>query len=124
MLLTINKNTSMDIALSKVELYLKNNVKNETIKMECETIISEIIYNIQKYAPQGSIELFVDKNYLHIKAKDYGEGIQNLNDAIKDGYSTSHTLGLGLATIFRLSDEIDIQTSNKGTLIKIKKSLL
>ena len=124
MLLTINKNSSVEPILSKVEMYLKNNIKNETIKMECETIISEIIYNIKKYTPQGNIELFIDDNYLHIKAKDYGEGIQNLNDAIKDGYSTSNTLGLGLATIFRLSDEIDIQTSNKGTLIEIKKSLL
>lgn len=92
--------------------------------MECKTILSEIIYNIQKYGTKGSIEITTKDKILFVKAQDSGKGISNLNDAIKDGYSSSQTLGLGLGTIFRLSDEISIQTGQSGTTIELKKRIL
>lgn len=121
MLLNINNNSSIDILLGEAVMYLKNYLSSKTLQMECQTIVSEIIYNIQKYAPKGTVEIIVKDKILFIEAKDNGKGISNLNDAIKDGYSTSQTLGLGLGTIFRLSDEIDIQTNNNGTIIKLQK---
>ena len=114
----------MHLILGDIQMYLKNYVSDPVKQMECKTIISELAYNIQKYAPKGSVKLTIDNNKtLFITAQDNGEGISNLNDAIKDGYSTSNTLGLGLATIFRLSDEIDVQTSQQGTIISITKRL-
>lgn len=124
MLLNINKNSSIDTLLTDVVIYLKNYISNKDIKMECKTIISEIIYNIQKYAPKGTVEILIKDKVLFLTAKDNGNGISNINDAIKDGYSSSQTLGLGLGTIFRLSDEIDIETSDNGTIIKLEKRLL
>ena len=124
MLLNINKKSTMHLILGDIQMYLKNYVSDPVKQMECKTIISELAYNIQKYAPKGSVKLTIDNNKtLFITAQDNGEGISNLNDAIKDGYSTSNTLGLGLATIFRLSDEIDVQTSQQGTIISITKRL-
>lgn len=123
MLLNINSKSSIDLLLNDVVVYLANKISNKTLQMECKTVISEIIYNIQKYAPKGSVEITTKDETLFIKAQDSGKGISNLNDAIKDGYSTSKTLGLGLGTVFRLSDEITIQTSNNGTIIELKKRL-
>ncbi len=123
MLLNINSKSSIDLLLNDVVVYLANKIANKTLQMECKTVISEIIYNIQKYAPKGSVEITIKNETLFVKAQDSGKGISNLNDAIKDGYSTSKTLGLGLGTVFRLSDEITIQTSNNGTIIELKKRL-
>ena len=124
MFLKINNNTDIHTLLGDVEIFLKNYNLSKTKNMEIKTIISEIVYNIKKYTPNGSVRLDVDKNILYIEASDQGDGIENLNLAFQDGYSTSGTLGLGFASLFRLSDEIDIQTSETGTTIDIKKSLV
>ena len=120
----INKNTNIQTVLGNVEIYLKDFSIAKTIKMEIKTIVSEIIYNIKKYTPSGSLKLKIEKNVLYIHASDHGLGIDDINMAIKDGYSTSGTLGLGFASLFRLSDEIDIQTSKNGTTINIIKSIV
>lgn len=121
MLLKIDKKSSIDLILSKVQVFLFDYIKQKAVLMECKTLISEIVYNIHKYAPQGSIDINVKNNILFLSASDSGKGIENLTQAIKDGYSTSDTLGLGLATIFRLSDEINIVTSEDGTRIELQK---
>ena len=123
MLLKVNKNTDLQLLLGDIEIYIKKYNLEKTKKMEIKTIVSEIVYNIKKYTPQGSIHLQVSNDILHIEASDHGNGIEDINMAIKDGYSTSGTLGLGFASLFRLSDEVDIQTSENGTTIDIKKSL-
>lgn len=123
MLLRVDKKVSIDLLLGQVQMFLMDYISDKTLQMECKTIVSEIVYNIHKYAPQGTVELSVQNKVLSLKARDDGEGISNLNNAIKDGYSTKDTLGLGLATIFRLSDEINIQTSEQGTIIELKKRL-
>ncbi|MEA1983565.1 MAG: ATP-binding protein [Campylobacterota bacterium] len=110
--------------MNSVQIYLSERISNKTLLMECKNIISEIIYNIFKYAPSGTVKITQKEKKLFIEAEDNGSGITNLNEAIKDGYSSSGTLGLGLGTIFRLADDIDIQTSSKGTIIKIEKELL
>ncbi len=124
MLLRINKKSSMDSLLNSIQIYLSERISNKSLLMECKSIISEVVYNIFKYTPSGTINITQKDKKLFIEAKDNGGGIKNLNEAIKDGYSSSGTLGLGLGTIFRLVDDIDIQTSSKGTIIKIEKDIL
>jgi anti-sigma regulatory factor (Ser/Thr protein kinase) len=49
---------------------------------------------------------------------DKGVGIKNINNAIKDGYSTAGSSGSGLGAIKRLSDDFDIFSNlNNGTAI-------
>jgi len=123
MLLKITKKSDVSVLLTNVWKFLKeHNISNKNVLVEIKTIISELIYNIQKHTPKGSIHLdFQDNHSLKIEAIDQGKGIDNFNLAIQDGYSTSGTLGLGFASIFRLSDEIEVQTSEKGTIITIMK---
>ena len=124
MLLKVDKKSNISSLLGKLELYLQDIQINKKISMEIKTIVSEIVYNIYKYSPHGNVRLSISGNTLYIKAVDHGLGIDDINQAIQDGYSTSGTLGSGFASIFRLSDEIDIQTSQSGTIINIKKMLI
>jgi anti-sigma regulatory factor (Ser/Thr protein kinase) len=123
MFLKINQSSDVQALLGEVEHFLIACNIGKIKKMETHTIISEIIYNIKKYTPQGSIKLTLIEDVLHISAIDTGKGIEDLNQSIKDGYSTSGTLGLGFASIFRLADEVDIETCENGTKIDIQKRI-
>ena len=124
MLLKVNKKSNISLLLAEIDRYLQNIKIKKSIAMEITTLSSELIYNIYKYTPHGSIEFKVQDKQLYIIATDKGSGIDDVSMAIKDGYSTSGTLGLGFASIFRLSDTVDIQTSDDGTTISIQKSLV
>ena len=70
-------------------------------------VASEMVSNQIKHADgRGMLQLWQQPGpVLDILALDYGPGIANLYLAEKDGYSTTNTLGKGLGTIRRLSDE-------------------
>ena len=64
------------------------------------TAVSELSRNILKYAGRGEIVLTASespgKKGLHIVASDRGPGIVDISAAMRDHYSSSGTLGLGL----------------------------
>ena len=56
-----------------------------------------------------------------IKATDKGPGIDDIDKALQDNYSTSGTLGLGLPGIKRMADELKVNSSiDKGTEVIVK----
>lgn len=75
-------------------------------------VASEMISNLIKHAGgSGLIQVWQQPGpVLDILALDYGPGIANLEHAQKDGYSSVNTLGKGLGSIHRLSDESYIYT--------------
>ncbi len=88
--------------------------------------ISEVARNILMYATTGSIELrpIADgqRPALVVVARDDGPGIRDVEQAMRDGFSTSGGLGLGLPGARRLMDEFDIESSTgHGTTITMKK---
>lgn len=123
MFLKITSNSDVQALLGEVDYFLGNHRIGKIQKMEAHTIISEIIYNIKKYTPRGSLRLIINDDILHIHAVDEGKGIDDVHKSIQDGYSTSGTLGLGFASIFRLADEVNIETSPNGTKIDIQKRI-
>jgi serine/threonine-protein kinase RsbT len=53
---------------------------------------------------------------------DKGQGIQDIEAAMKDGFTTGKSLGLGLPGARRLVSEFDIQSKpGKGTTVTILK---
>jgi len=57
-----------------------------------------------------------------IIASDDGPGIADLRLALRDGFSTSGSLGLGLPGVRRLVDEFQISSSaGQGTVVKVTK---
>lgn len=90
------------------------------------TAISEVARNIIAYAGRGEIVVgFVnDRGRLGVQviAKDRGPGIPDVDLAMRDGYTTSGGMGLGLPGARRLMDEFAISSEvAKGTLIVMTK---
>lgn len=87
--------------------------------------ISELARNIVQYAGDGEIRLRRDASgMLYVIAKDDGPGIADTRKALKPGYSTSGSLGLGLAGVQRIADHFEIQTSSRGTTVTLGKRRL
>jgi serine/threonine-protein kinase RsbT len=90
------------------------------------TAISELARNILAYARKGEITLRTvlasGRQGILIVASDDGPGIRDINQALRDGFSTSGSLGLGLPGVRRLMDEFEISSRpGRGTKVAVKK---
>ncbi len=102
---------------------LKFSVGNATM---IATAISELARNIVSYAGKGEIVMSIvhdsDRTGITIVASDSGPGISDIPLALRDGYSTSGSLGIGLPGVRRLMDEFDINSQlGHGTIITVTK---
>ncbi|MEP5568594.1 MAG: SpoIIE family protein phosphatase [Halioglobus sp.] len=90
------------------------------------TAVSELSRNILKYAGRGEI-IFSSvakggQDGLNIVASDSGPGIPDIANAMRDHFSSSGTLGLGLPGVKRLMDTFDIESApGKGTKVSVVK---
>lgn len=92
------------------------------------TAISEVARNIVRYAEHGEILLSsVDsagRRGILVVARDHGPGIPDPELALRDGYSTGNSLGLGLPGARRLMDELELVSApSTGTTVTMKKWL-
>jgi serine/threonine-protein kinase RsbT len=90
------------------------------------TAISELARNIVTYAKSGEIRLSVingsARQGIRVVAQDQGPGISDIKQALRDGFSTSGSLGLGLPGVKRLVDEFEIVSEkNRGTTVTAQK---
>jgi serine/threonine-protein kinase RsbT len=90
------------------------------------TAISEVARNIVVYAKEGEVVLRLIRQEssqgLLILARDEGPGIEDVSLAMRDSYSTSQGLGLGLPGARRLMDEFEIEsTPGAGTTVTMTK---
>jgi serine/threonine-protein kinase RsbT len=91
------------------------------------TAISELARNIVSYAHQGTVTFKPLNGHsgtvgLTIVAADSGPGIADVSQALRDGYSSSGGLGLGLPGVKRLMDEFDIASRvGSGTTVTVTK---
>jgi serine/threonine-protein kinase RsbT len=90
------------------------------------TAISELARNIVTYARAGEIRITMingsARQGIQLVAHDDGPGIADIPQALRDGFSTSGSLGLGLPGVMRLVDEFEIVSAeNRGTTVTAKK---
>ncbi len=95
------------------------------------TAISELARNIVQYARCGEIVLGVleekrmddgHKQGIVVVARDEGPGISDVRKALGGGYSLGNGLGLGLAGVRQLMDEIEIDSQvGQGTIVTATK---
>jgi serine/threonine-protein kinase RsbT len=91
------------------------------------TAISELARNIVSYARQGTVTFKSLNGHkgavgLKIVAADSGPGIADVSQALRDGFSSSGGLGLGLPGVQRLMDEFDIASRvGSGTTVTVTK---
>jgi serine/threonine-protein kinase RsbT len=90
------------------------------------TAISEIARNIVLYAERGEIVLTAvsedSRRGVLVVARDEGPGIPDIQQAMRDGFSTGKSLGLGLPGARRLMDEFEIVSRvGEGTTVTMSK---
>ena len=89
------------------------------------TAISEVARNITTYAVRGEVQLSVvnDSNGrrgIRVVARDAGPGIEDVDLAMQDGYTSGTGLGLGLPGARRLVDDFSIETApGQGTTVTL-----
>ena len=89
------------------------------------TAISEVARNITTYAQRGEVLLEIvrdgrGRRGIRVVARDQGPGIEDLERALTDGFTTGGGLGLGLPGARRLVDEFDIETAiGVGTTVTL-----
>lgn len=90
------------------------------------TAASELIRNMLKYGNGGKVYIEVvskgRENGIRLTFEDKGPGIKDIDLALRDGYSTGKSLGLGLPGAKRLVSEFEIQSEvGKGTTVTVVK---
>lgn len=133
MYIVLNKDR-MVIAKEQDVVPYRNRVKEFAVKIGMSlvnqtkliTAASELVRNMLKYANGGVTTIEVvskgRENGIRLTFEDKGPGIADIAQAMKDGYSTGKSLGLGLPGAKRLSSEFDIKsTIKKGTTITLIK---
>jgi len=90
------------------------------------TAISEVARNIVAYAERGQIIISVAHDGLRrgilVVARDDGPGIADVALAMRDGYSTGKSLGLGLPGARRLMDDLEVESApGRGTTVTMRK---
>jgi anti-sigma regulatory factor (Ser/Thr protein kinase) len=84
--------------------------------------------NVVMYAHRAVLTLNITPEKLHLKLEDEGPGIENLDMAMQEGFSTATDkmremgfgAGMGLPNIKRNADKFEISsTSGKGTSLDI-----
>jgi serine/threonine-protein kinase RsbT len=100
-------------------------IRNDLIKRVCVACY-EAELNIVIHSYGGVLEVAVFENRAEIVARDYGPGIENIEQAMTEGYSTASELarqmgfgaGMGLPNMKKSSDAFEI-TSVFGEYTRI-----
>lgn len=134
LMITVITKQSMLIQQDQDVVPFRNRVKECAVKLKMGlvnqtkliTAASELVRNMLKYGQGGqvSIEAVSKSNQFGVRLvfTDEGPGIADLELAMKDGYSTGKSLGLGLPGTKRLVNVFQIEsTVGVGTKVSIIK---
>ncbi len=112
----------------------RNRVKEYAVKIGMSlvnqtkliTAASELVRNMLKYANGGMVIIEVISqgrdSGIRLVFQDKGPGIKDISLAMKDGFTTGKSLGIGLPGTKRLVNEFDIKSEvGAGTTVSIIK---
>lgn len=133
MKIVLNKDT-MKIEKEQDVVPFRNRVKEYAVRIGMSlvnqtkmiTAASELVRNMLKYAGGGVVLIEVVSrgrdNGIRLTFTDKGPGISDIALAMKDGYSSGKSLGIGLPGTKRLVNEFDIKSVvGEGTIVSIIK---
>ena len=134
LMLTLNKET-IAINTEHDAVFLRKRVTEYASKIKMGlvnqtkllTAASELVRNMLRYAGGGKVlcevvTQSVLQTGIRLTFVDKGPGIKNVDDAMKDGYSTGKSLGVGLPGAKRLVNIFEISSKvGKGTSVSILK---
>jgi serine/threonine-protein kinase RsbT len=133
MIVTLTKDI-MHLIREQDVVPFRNRVKEYAVKIgmglvnqtKLITAASELSRNMLRYANGGDVVIEVvskgRENGIRLTFVDKGPGIPDISLAMKDGYTTGKSMGLGLPGAKRLVSEFDIKSIvGKGTTVIITK---
>lgn len=133
MMISLNKE-ALSIEREQDVILFRNRLREMTVRIGMSalnqtkliTAASELVRNMLKFANGGKtvMEIVSSNRQTGIKItfEDKGPGIADIALAMKDGYSTARSLGLGLPGARRLVSEFNIRsTVGEGTTVTVIK---
>ena len=122
----IRSETDASRTVLESTLYAREAGFDEVPSRLIATAVSELVRNILKYADNGEIRLRRVKEYsrrgIEIEVVDQGPGIADCDAAMRDHFSSSGTLGMGLPGVKRMMDEFSLEsTLGEGTRVTARK---
>jgi len=133
MVLSLSKDT-LQVFKEQDVVLLRNRVREVAVKIKMGlvnqtkliTAASELLRNMLRYANGGTCLIEVVSrgrdNGVRLTFTDKGPGIADIPQAMRDGFSTGKSLGLGLPGAKRLVNEFDIKSKpGEGTTVMILK---
>jgi serine/threonine-protein kinase RsbT len=95
------------------------------------TAVSELTRNVVRYATDGRGEAHIvplseppGRIGLEIVVSDAGPGIADIEEALREGFTSGPGLGMGLSGTRRLMDEMAIDSApGRGTIVTVRKWL-
>jgi anti-sigma regulatory factor (Ser/Thr protein kinase) len=115
-------------ASTSIKEILKEIGIDPSIVIRASISVYEAEMNIVMYAKKGMVTLSVTPEELHLKLEDEGQGIADIDQAMKEGFSTAtHEMremgfgaGMGLPNIKKNADRFEITSiPGKGTTLDI-----
>lgn len=133
MILSLTKD-AIKVSQEQDVVFLKNRVKEVAVKIKMGlvnqtrliTAASELVRNMMRYGNGGTCLIEVvssgRNNGVRLTFSDKGPGIPDIAAAMRDGFSTGKSLGLGLPGTKRLVNEFDIKSKvGEGTTVTVIK---
>ncbi len=131
---TVLNKDKMPVVREQDVVAFRNRVKEFAVKIgmglvnqtKLITAASELVRNMLRYGNGGETLIEVistgRENGIRLTFTDKGPGIPDLDAAMRDGFSTGKSLGLGLPGTKRLVSEFDIKSVvGSGTTVTIIK---
>jgi len=116
------------LASSQLKKILKQLVGDHKVIKKIVVALYEAEVNVVAHAYEGKVIIDVDTEKIQIQINDKGPGIEDIQLAMQEGYSTASEqvremgfgAGMGLANINNNSDEFNIKSEvGVGTELKI-----
>jgi anti-sigma regulatory factor (Ser/Thr protein kinase) len=97
---------------------------DETRAGELAILTTEVARNVLIHGGGGQVIIAGLENsrgpVARILALDSGRGIDNLAEAMKDGFSTAGTMGGGMGAMKRIAKRFDVFTGRSGTMVLLE----
>ncbi len=130
--MTVSDSQSMPIASPEDIVVVRQAVRRRAVAMgfgivdqtKIVTAASELARNTVDYGGGGTVRIEVLRNGiragLRLVFEDQGPGIANIEQALTDGFTSGHGMGLGLGGARRLSHEFEIESKpGAGTRVSV-----
>ena len=133
MIISLSKD-NIQVKKEQDVVLLRNRIREVAVKIKMGlvnqtkliTAASELLRNMLRYGGGGEclVEIVTRGRDTGVRLtfSDKGPGIPDISAAMKDGFSTGKSLGLGLPGAKRLSNEFDLKSKpGEGTVVMIIK---